>query len=112
MDLLLLLEMGLVLLLKMGLALLLELDFGVVTEDEFGVLTEVSGVFRWGRGGGGGGAPYPRAKKRGGGERRRPTPAHGVQSTDARISAAHTQCMDTRTYACTYVRVAGRAVRT
>ena len=35
-----------------------------------------------------------------------------VQSTDARISAAHTQCVDTRAYACTNVRVAGVAVRT
>ena len=36
--------------------------------------SDLSGVFRWGRGGR---APYPRAKKkRGGGERRRPTPAH------------------------------------
>ena len=40
------------------------------------------------------------------------TYANVVQSTDARISAAHTQCVDTRTYACTYVRVAGGAVRT
>ena len=35
-----------------------------------------------------------------------------VQSTDTRISAAHTQCVDTRTYACTYVRVAGGTVHT
>ena len=40
------------------------------------------------------------------------TYAHVVQSTDARISSAHTQCVDTRTYACTYVRMAGGAVRT
>ena len=35
-----------------------------------------------------------------------------VQSTDTRISAAHTPSVDTRTYACTYVRVAGGTVHT
>ena len=35
-----------------------------------------------------------------------------VQSTDARISAAHTQRGHARTYAFTYVRVAGGAMRT
>ena len=70
--------------------------------------------------GGAGGARHTLAPKKKGGERRRPrpTPAHVRTHTWCKVQMlesaqrTHSAYVDTRTYACTYVRVAGGAVRT